>query len=184
MSEQIDNAIASMRIDVTEIQKSVARQEVLVSRFDTAIDKISEVTVNVSKLLAVHEQRIESQEIVSKSIQDNIEKRRKEHDDALTLVYEKLASQEQGIRAEMSDHHKEILGEIKSLRSDMTELGTELKDQQEEIRDDIEKDFTTKIDVVSERVNKLERMSWLVVGGAAVVGFILSQAVGIIDLLK
>ena len=169
MSDTSD-AINSIRSDVTEVQKKVAMQEVLVNRFDSALDKISEVSLNVSKLLAVHEQRLDvHEEIVRK------------HEDSLSSVFEKVSVTEAGLRQEMSNGQKEILVEIKSLRSDMNTLGSDMKKQNEELKNDLEEDFSSQMSEVNQRVSKLERLSWIVIGGATVIGFIISQALGILE---
>ena len=165
-----------------DIQKKVAGQEILLSRVDAALDKISEVSLNVSKLLAVHEQRLEAQEESTKKLPDLIEQRRVEAVHAQDVLHSRVTSSEQRLRQEMAEGQKEILSEIKNLRSDMSELGDELKEQTETMKTDLEEDFSKKIDEVTGRVTKLERLSWLVVGGATVIGFILSQALGVIQL--
>jgi chromosome segregation ATPase len=154
-----------------DVEKKVAGMEVMVSRFDTALDKISEVSLNVSKLLAVHEQRLESQE--------NHAKESKEADLAL---HSRLTSTEQRLRQEMADGQKEILHEIKSLRTDVEDLGDDLTKKHEVLKADLEADFSTKIDKVSGRVTKLERWAYIVIGGATVIGFLLSQALGVLQL--
>lgn len=165
-----------------DIEKKVAQQEVLVSRFDSALDKISEVSLNVSKLLAVHEQRLEAQEEAAKKIADVTEARRKEALDAQDAIHSKVNSVEQRLRTEMADGQKEILSEIKSLRTDMTDLGDELKEQNDTAKDELSKEFENKIDKVTGRVSALERIQYIALGGAAVIGFLLSQALGLWDL--
>lgn len=155
-----------------DLEKQVAGQSVLISRFDAALDKISEVSLNVSKLLAVHEQRIEAQEAMTQEAKD-----------ARQALHSRVSSTEQRLRQEMSDGQKEILNEIKNLRSDVEELGDDLSDKQDKLKTDLENDFTAKIENVSGRVSKLERLGYLLMGGAAALGFILSQALGFLELL-
>jgi chromosome segregation ATPase len=164
-------ALQNMRNDVTEIQKQLATQEVLISRFDTALDKISEVSLNVSKLLAVHEQRLEASEEKTKELPQLIEARFQESNKRFDVVHDRITSVETGMRNELGTMQKEILSELKGVREDMTNLGNDLKE-----------DVDEKIDTVNTRVTKLERLSWIVVGGATVIGFILSQALGVIHL--
>lgn len=166
------------------LEKQVAAQEVLVSRFDSALDKISEVSLNVSKLLAVHEQRLETQEETSRRIVEQTEKRRLEMVNANTVLHEKVSAVEQRLRTEMSDGQKSIIAEIKGLRGDMSELGDELKEQAENVQAELTQEFDTKIEKVQERVTTLERIQWLAIGGATVIGFLLSQALGLFELIK
>lgn len=161
-----------------DLEKKFAAQEVLVSRFDSALDKISEVSLNVSKLLAVHEQRLEAQEEATKEHLALVERRRVEVTEAQSALHSRVTSVEERLRQEMADGQKEILSEIKNLRSDMTDLGDDLMEKTDGIKNDVE----SKIDAVNTRVTKLERLSWLVIGGATVIGFILSQAFGLFSL--
>jgi chromosome segregation ATPase len=154
-----------------EVEKKVAQQEVLVAKFDTALDKISEVSLNVSKLLAVHEQRLESQE-------ENARDLKNAHRSTTEELHSRISSSEQRLRTEMTDHQKEILEEIKSLRGDVEELGDDLTDKHDVLKTRLETDFGNKLDKVVTRVSKLERLAYIVIGGAAVLGFIISQAMG------
>lgn len=166
------------------IEKKVAAQEVLVSRFDSALDKISEVSLNVSKLLAVHEQRLEAQEETTRRIAEQTENRRKEVVEAQGVLHDRVTSVEQRLRTEMTDGQKTILSEIKGLRTDMNELGDELKEQNETSKQELTADFEEKIDKVNTRVSALERIQWIAIGGATVIGFLLSQALGLFQIIK
>jgi DNA anti-recombination protein RmuC len=154
-----------------DVERKVSANEVLIGRFDTALDKISEVSLNVSKLLAVHEQRLETQEANSK-----------ESKEANAILHLRVTSTEQRLRQEMSEGQKEILSEIKSLRSDVEEMGDEITQKAADMKTSLEAEFSSKIDTVSSRVTKLERLAYIVVGGATVVGFLLSQAMGFLQL--
>jgi chromosome segregation ATPase len=167
-----------------EVEKKVAAQEVLVSRFDSALDKISEVSLNVSRLLAVHEQRLETQEETGRRITEQTENRRKEVVEAHEAIHSKVNSVEQRLRTEMLDGQKEIMKEIKGLRTDMNDLGDELKDQNDAAREALSAEFDEKIDKVTSRVSTLERVQWIAIGGATVIGFLLSQALGLFQLLN
>jgi hypothetical protein len=50
------------QIRVEVLEERLANFETLVSRLDSAIEKIAEVNNNVSRMLAVHEERITKQE--------------------------------------------------------------------------------------------------------------------------
>jgi chromosome segregation ATPase len=176
-----EDTMSSIRSDVTELQKEVAKQSVLVSKFDTALDKISEVSLNVSKLLAVHEQRIEAQEETGKKLTNLIDQRHKETHDAIARVEDYAEDIQAGFRQELANNQKEILVEIKSLRGDMNAMAAELKDSNDELRNDLENDFDSKFDEVNSRVSRLERLSWLVIGGATVVGVVAAKLIGILQ---
>jgi chromosome segregation ATPase len=153
-----------------DVEKKVAAQEVLVAKFDTALDKISEVSLNVSKLLAVHEQRIEAQE-----------EQAKESKEADTALHSRISSTEHRLRQEMSDGQKEILGEIKNLRSDVEDLGDDLIKKHDALRSDLETEVNSKVEEISGRVSKLERLAWIVIGATTIVGFLIAQGIGLLQ---
>ena len=165
-----------------DVEKKVAAQEVMVAKFDTALEKISEVSLNVSKLLAVHEQRLEAQEDFTKSIPELLEDRRKEYYQRFEEIHGRISDTDQELRKEMSNNHKEILGEIKSLQTDIKDLGEDMSEKHNTLRTGLEADFTEKVEAVSQRVSKLEKLAYIVIGGATVVGFLLSQALGILQI--
>jgi chromosome segregation ATPase len=156
-----------------DVEKKVAGQEVLLSRVDAALDKITEVSLNVSKLLAVHEQRLEAQEEASRKLDGRADE-----------LHSRVTSAEQRLRTEMTEHQKEILTEIKSLRTDMNDLSGDLREQNEVAKSDITKDFDDKIDKINNKISTIERVQWLAIGGAAVIGFLLSQVVGVLQLFQ
>lgn len=55
-------AIQRIRDDVTDLQKDMAKVGLLVDRLDITIDKLSEFSGNISKLIAIHETKLEFHE--------------------------------------------------------------------------------------------------------------------------
>ena len=87
-------------------------------RIETAIEKLTNVSVELKQMLAVHELRITQQEKNSDSIQSTIEKRREELDSHLNKVYET-----------MRDQDDKILSEVKSIREEHNKHYTCLNDK-------------------------------------------------------
>ena len=88
MEEEVKVAILETRLE---------NFETLVARLDSAIEKIAEVNNNVSRMLAVHEQRITKQEEIDEILFDKIDKLRdkmdSDHDNVtlrLSLLERKL----------------------------------------------------------------------------------------------
>ena len=65
--------------------------ETLVSRLDSAIEKIAEVNNNVSRMLAVNEQRISKQEEIDEVLFDKIDKLRDKMDSDHDSVTKRLS---------------------------------------------------------------------------------------------
>ena len=82
MEEEVKVAILETRLE---------NFETLVSRLDSAIEKIAEVNNNVSRMLAVHEQRISKQEEIDEILFDKIDKLRDKMDSDHDIVTQRLS---------------------------------------------------------------------------------------------
>ena len=82
MEEEVKVAILETRLE---------NFETLVTRLDSAIEKIAEVNNNVSRMLAVHEQRISKQEEIDEILFDKIDKLRDKMDSDHDSVSQRLS---------------------------------------------------------------------------------------------
>ena len=82
MAEQIKLAV---------LEEKLQNFETLVSRLDSAIEKIAEVNNNVSRMLAVHEERITKQEKIDAVLFDKIDKLRDKMDSDHDNVTKRLS---------------------------------------------------------------------------------------------
>ena len=68
------------QVKVAVLEERLQNFETLVSRLDSAIEKLAEVNNNVSRMLAVHEERISKQENIDEILFDKIDKLRDKMD--------------------------------------------------------------------------------------------------------
>ena len=78
-------------VKVAVLEARLENFETLVSRLDSAIEKIAEVNNNVSRMLAVHEQRISKQEEIDEILFDKIDKLRDKMDSDHDSVTKRLS---------------------------------------------------------------------------------------------
>ena len=78
-------------VKVAVLEAKLENFETLVSRLDSAIEKIAEVNNNVSRMLAVHEQRITKQEEIDEILFDKIDKLRDKMDSDHDSVSKRLS---------------------------------------------------------------------------------------------
>ena len=78
-------------VKVAVLETRLENFETLVSRLDSAIEKIAEVNNNVSRMLAVHEQRITKQEEIDEILFDKIDKLRDKMDSDHDNVTQRLS---------------------------------------------------------------------------------------------
>ena len=78
------------QIKVAVLEERLQNFESVVSKLDAAIEKIAEVNNNVSRMLAVHEERISKQEEIDSILFDKIDKLRdkmdSDHDGVVTRL--------------------------------------------------------------------------------------------------
>ena len=78
-------------VKVAVLETRLENFEALVTRLDSAIEKIAEVNNNVSRMLAVHEQRISKQEEIDEILFDKIDKLRDKMDSDHDSVTKRLS---------------------------------------------------------------------------------------------
>ena len=70
----------AQEVKVAILEEKLQNFEAVVSKLDSAIEKIAEVNNNVSRMLAVHEERISKQEEIDSILFDKIDKLRDKMD--------------------------------------------------------------------------------------------------------
>ena len=138
--------------DVSYLNRDMAVVNTLVGRLDTTIDKLTDISSSVSNLLAVHETKLTSQEIISKQLSDLVETRRVETDDKVRLLHERISSGERELKESIDDQYDELMKEIKEMRAEST----------------------VQHNTLSDRITAMEKWMWTVIGGAAIVGGIIT----------
>tara|TARA_B000000532_G_scaffold225811_1_gene203612 strand:+ start:1591 stop:1992 length:402 start_codon:yes stop_codon:yes gene_type:complete len=79
------------QIKVAVLEERLQNFEALVTKLDSAIEKIAEVNNNVSRMLAVHEERISKQEEIDSVLFDKIDKLRDKMDSDHDNVSKRLS---------------------------------------------------------------------------------------------
>ena len=113
-----------VKTDVEILKRDMELVSALAEKFDIAIDRLTEVSTSVDRMLAVHEVRLENQE-----------------------------QQREILHQRISDMKRDITDEFRALRDENRKQHNE----------------------VNERLSKLEKWRWLVVGMATAVGFLVAQ---------
>jgi hypothetical protein len=143
--------------EVAALKTDMAQINVLVDRLDLTIAKLTEVSTTVSQLLAVQGSRLEQQEKSANQFSLLLEKRRDEAAESNEMMHKRITSAEKDFKAEIEKLNDKILDEMKSMR-------IESKQQHDEL---------------SNKMTQLEKWVWVVSGGGAVVGFLLSHVVNL-----
>lgn len=153
----LDNDVKKLAENVNSLQKDMAQVGALVDRLDVTIEKLTEVSSTVSQLLAVQGNRLEFQEKVAERLQDLVEKRRQETDNLVKDLHQKIDRVESDLHDEIVDSENKIIKKIEEMSKSSTA-------QHESINTSL-----------SDRMGKLERWMWILVGGGLVIGFFLNK---------
>ena len=98
--------------EVALLKKEVKDVKHIFNRLDTAIEKITEVTTSVNRMLAVHEEKISQQEEALAKADFELSSNIKELHSRITTNYKELADQ-------MAKNHKETEAHVQQLRTDL-----------------------------------------------------------------
>jgi len=98
--------------EVALLKKEVKDIKFIFNRLDTAIEKITEVTTSVNRMLAVHEEKISQQEEASSRANKEFSNDIKELHSRITTNYKELMDM-------IAKHHKEDAINQQKLRDDL-----------------------------------------------------------------
>jgi len=127
--------------------------KVVVSKLDESLEKMTDVSTNISKILAVHEQRIVS-----------LEKSHDQTDDEAKILHKRIT---------------ELFGELGDKLHAMEDR-LELKYQKQQLNaqqqhNDIQKELQADIAELGKRIRALENWRWWMMGIGVGFGFIAAQ---------
>ncbi len=103
---------------VSDLEHMEKRQ----SRIEDAIDKLTEISADLNKMLAVQEQRLSQQERSMGIIEDMVERRREEYDKKIQNVYDVMSREDNKILEELEKMRKEQKDQHKAISDKMTAL--------------------------------------------------------------
>jgi Mor family transcriptional regulator len=132
---------------IAVLEADTRKMEGFFSRLDTSIEKIAELNVSIREVLSSHETRINATEIELETQFSMFDQR-----------YEQLHSRITTVHRELSEEMKE---ETKSLMDSIADLKDAMLDQQR---------------IEEERLRNVEKRQWMIMGAAAVLGFIAGNA--------
>ena len=113
MSEQ------EIKVDIELLKKDVVTMSALLEKFDTTIDKMQEIAINLSKMLSLQEQRLENQEKTTSEVQSILEMRRIETNGNIKDIYNRIDTVNKDLTVKIEDTEKAILAELQKLREDI-----------------------------------------------------------------
>ena len=138
--------MAELETKVKLLEKEIHDRKGVFQRLDIAIEKLTDVSNCINRMLAVHEEKIARQEEAIFDAEGLIETRRIELTTKIDDLHSRITTNTKEIMTAATLQHKEHTDDIQKLRNDLT-----------------------------TRVGVLEKWRWLIIGGSIVVGFLLHK---------
>ena len=109
MTGQNQNQLNKLQSEVSDIKTTVETNRLLVDRLDRAIEKMTEVSGHISKLLAVHETRIENQDESISITHKRISELRDDLNHTMERNYDSIVAEFKVVRLMFEKHEKRII---------------------------------------------------------------------------
>jgi CRISPR/Cas system CMR subunit Cmr4 (Cas7 group RAMP superfamily) len=111
-----------VKVDVEILKRDIDRFSGLFDRLDTTIEKLTEVSGGINRMLAVHETRLEQQEELTKHFITLMEERRRENSDKYEIVQNRITQTRDEMQQEIKDSIKEVVAKIDKLSETVNKL--------------------------------------------------------------
>lgn len=149
---KVKNELNGVKTDVELVKRDVSSMQGLLSRLDTAIDRIAEVSADISKMLALHSEKIDN-------IRDDADERKRISEKETELLHRRISDMKEESAEERKANHKAVIDTL-------TDMRKEIRDEINGLRDDHK--------ALTNRVGLLERWKWWIMGGSWVIGFVIA----------
>lgn len=138
-----------LKTDVQIIKRDIGAIQNFSVKIDDAIEKMAEVSNSISKMLIVHENKLQNHDQMIDGIKLAMSERKNDFDKQVELLHSRITSMKDENHVEREKYHKELLAALKDIADNQKTLDT--------------------------RITTLEQWKWYVMGAAAVIGFVLAQ---------
>ena len=140
--------MAELETEVELIKRDIEDVKSIHGRLDVAIDKLTDVSNSIHRMLAVHEEKLARQEEASVELEQQIEKRRSEVLTKIDDLHSRITTNTKEIMINAAAQHAEQNKEIQKIREDL-----------------------------SGRIGVMEKWRHVLIGGSIVIGFLLHKFV-------
>jgi chromosome condensin MukBEF complex kleisin-like MukF subunit len=145
--------LESLETKVAVIEHDLKQIQVVFSRLDLAIEKIGDVSNCINKMLAVHDTKLEAQENVNEDIYQSLEVHRQETKESNAELHSRITTTTRELEAKIQTTSDKLLNAISDLKKSV--------EKEEEKH--------------KERIDKLERTKYIMIGGGIAIGAIITK---------
>jgi chromosome segregation ATPase len=144
---------------VALLESDVNRMASLFEKMDVAIDRMGEVSNNIARMLAVHEERLNKQDDLDEELFALVEKRRQEIQGDIKELHSRITTTSRELSDDINETEQRLMTAMTYGMADIKKCITEETKASTEYTKDLE-----------NRISDLERWKWLVMGGAIALG--------------
>ena len=138
--------MTELETEVELLKKELHNQKKIYDRLDVAIEKLTDVSNSIHRMLAVHEEKLTRQEEAIVDAEQKIEVRRSELSKQIDDLHSRITTNTKELMILEASQHEKHSKEIKRLS-----------------------------DSINKRVGVLEKWRHIIIGGAIIVGFIVNK---------
>ena len=138
--------MAELETEVKLLKKELQDQAKIHDRLDVAIEKLTDVSNSIHRMLAVHEEKIARQEEAIFQAEEQIEVRRTELSKQIDELHSRITTNTKDIMSAAATQHQQQNKEIQKIKDELI-----------------------------SRLGVLERWRHVLIGGSIVVGFMLHK---------
>jgi len=142
--------MAELETEVKLLKKEIHDQQKIHNRIDVAIEKLTDVSNSIHRMLAVHEEKIARQEEAIEDAERSLENRRTELSSKIDELHSRITTNSKEIIVAASAQHIQQNKEIQKIK-----------------------------DELAVRVGVLEKWRHVLIGGSIVIGFLLHKFINI-----
>lgn len=152
------DSLSSVRTDLSLLSKDVVTIINTQDRIDSSIDKLTDISNNIAKLVSVYGSKLDSHEETIKTITTSFEKKKDDSDRKFDVV-----------KNEIQKLEKEMVAYFNDKEEKMNKSFLDLKDA-------LTKEINERDEQVETKILSLQKFQWMLLGGGAVAGALSSGA--------
>ena len=138
-----------LKTEVAIIKRDISAINTFSAKIDDAIEKMAEVSNSISKMLIMHENKLQNHDQLIDGLKMSMSERKSDFEKQVELLHKRISDMKDENHAERQKNQAELLAAIKSIGDSVNGL--------------------------DERITSLEQWKWWLLGAAAVIGLIMSQ---------
>ena len=139
-------SLEELKTQVALLEKDAQSAELIHQRLETAIEKLTEITISLKGMLVQQETKLAKAEETDNDIFVTLESRRLEWDNDLKDLHSRITTNSRELREHQIMSENKMLNELRNIRNQL-----------------------------DNRVAVLEKWRWIIVGGSIIVGLMVSN---------